>query len=350
MLAPGQPRMHFIAGMTLPRQEPHLTHWTVEEFTAAVAAKRGPHLNEVLTEGFAKPYFDSDQYYLTKQDAAEHERVFACFKANLLTLLDGQPGFSEEHLIYGQRHGKDPKHPEKPFKISFRAYLPGFKVHYPRLKELIEAKGLSGNTDGLLDTEVYKPNQQLLACMGCSKGEVFRKDRAKRFDSRVLQPVGPPHAPEEYLVQHLRGDERELLLPEPSVPAGLPPPASATAMSAATSADARASDAVDVEHVRKVLALLSDSRWDDRALWIKYGMALWHLAGDKLKAAWKERSQSYAQYDEQAADTAWASFGKGTFAGRPVTFGTICHHAKEDDPAGYARVQAEFAGDKVGGQ
>ena len=114
------------------------------------------------------------------------------------------------------------------------------------------------------------------------------------------------------------------------------------------SAAARPPDAVDVEHVRKVLALLSDRRWDDRALWVNYGIALWRLAGDKLKAAWKERSQSYAQYDEQAADTAWASFGKGTFTGRPVTFGTICHYAKEDDPAGYAKVQAEFAGDKVG--
>ena len=337
MLAPGQPRMRFNASMVKARRKPHLTHWTVEEFAAAVAATRRPHFVELLTEGLAKPYFDSDQYYKTKPDAAEHKRVFACFKANLLTLLDGQPGFNDDKLIYGQRHGRDPKHPETPFKISSWAYLPGFRVHYPRLKELIEAKGLSGNTDGLLDASVYKPGKQLLACMGCSKGDMTHKGN-DLHDGRVLRPVGPPHAPEAYLVQHLRGDERELLLPEPSVPAGLPPPAPAAAI-----ADARAPDAVDVEHVTKVLALLSDSRWDDRALWIKYGMALWQLAGDKLKAAWKQRSQSYAQYDEQAADTAWASFGKGTFTGWPVTFGTICHHAKEDDPAGYAKVQAEFA-------
>ena len=336
-----QPRMKFITSMIKPRTAPNIRDWTAAEFEAAVKATKKAHFNEVLQGGFTKAYFDSDAYYPECPAASEYKHVFACFQAVLLKLLDGQPGFHPKMLVYGERHGMDPKHPETPYKISFRAWLQGYKVEYPRLSAFILSKQLGGTRDGLLDINVYKASEQLLACMGCSKGSVACKGSFV-VDERVLKPVGPAQAIEAYLVQHLTGDEQELVLPpvdvsQPAIGPSAPP------RNVQPPAETRLPLEVDAEHVKQVLALLKDTRWDDRGLWVKYGLALWNFGGAGLKDAWKDRSKTYAKYDEQAAEATWASFGKRAFSGTPISFGTICQHAKEDDAAGFARVQAERA-------
>ncbi|KAK9823960.1 hypothetical protein WJX72_006668 [[Myrmecia] bisecta] len=185
-----QPRMKFVTSMIKPRTAPNIRDWTSTEFEAAVKGTKKPHFNEVLEGGFTKPYFDSDAYYPELPGPAEYTHVFACFQAVLLKLLDGQPGFHPNKLIFGERHGIDLKHPETPYKISFRAWLPGYKVEYPRLKAFMTSKQLGGTCDGLLDINVYKASEQLLACMGCSKGSIPYK-KSFVVDERVLKPFGP---------------------------------------------------------------------------------------------------------------------------------------------------------------
>ncbi|KAL3156888.1 hypothetical protein ABBQ38_001155 [Trebouxia sp. C0009 RCD-2024] len=327
------------------RTPPHIKLLTAQEFEAVVKAEKHPNFNELLCGGFTKPFFDSDAYYAEAPASTELTRMFDCFKTVLHRLLADQPGFTPDQLLYGSRHGIDPKHPEKPHKISFRAYLPGYKVEYARMARWIQDAGLQGSGEGLLDISPYKPGEQLLACMCCSKGLVTRKgQKQKVLDRRILQPIGQMLSMDQYLVQHLSGDEVELQLPS------RPPDAQGPAAQPAEHQDHAGSDfaqheAVDVELVCKVLALLHVSRWDDRDSWVKYGLALKNFGGEDLKQAWKQASKRSSKYNEAEAETTWASFGNSTPIAKlkPISFGTICKHAKQDDLAGYTKVRQDHA-------
>ncbi|KAL3149501.1 hypothetical protein ABBQ32_002283 [Trebouxia sp. C0010 RCD-2024] len=338
-------QLTFLEHMERKRTPPHIKLLTATEFEAVVKAEKHPNFNELLCGGFTKPFFDSDAYYAEAPASTELTRMFDCFKTVLHRLLANQPGFTPDQLLYGSRHGIDPKHPEKPHRISFRAYLPGYKVEYARMARWIQDAGLQGSGEGLLDISPYKPGEQLLACMCCSKGLVTRKgQKQKVLDRRILQPVGQMLSMDKYLVQHLNGDEVELQLPS------CPPDAQGPAAQPAELQDHAGSDfaqheRVDMELVCKVLALLHVSRWDDRDSWVKYGIALKNFGGEDLKQAWKQASKRSSKYNEAEAETTWASFGNSTPIAKlkPISFGTICKHAKQDDLAGYTKVRQDHA-------
>jgi len=109
-----------------------------------------------------------------------------------------------EVSVIGAFHGIDPKH--KKFKLSFRMWVTGFRVQYPHLRDLIEVKGVGGDGQALLDIAVYKGPEQLLNCMGCSKG-------GRIDDRRVLVPADTSLPWSTFLVQHLQGDERAMIVP-----------------------------------------------------------------------------------------------------------------------------------------
>ena len=331
------PRFQFIDSMVKKRVPGNITLWTAAELRTAMKADPGrtPHFFEILRGGYTKPYFDSDAYYKQPPSESERERVFQCFKDVLLELLNGAPGFLADRLVFGERHGIDPKHPEKPHKISFRAYLPGFKVQYPQLANLIQQRGLHGDTEGLLDISVYKESEQLMACMGCCKGTVPKPGQGILWDSRILRPLGPKQKIEAYLVQHLAGDKTELVLPDltPQPEPPLPPEATIQAPH-----DETQQTDIDMDYVRDVTALLKQHRWEGYAQWIDYGFALKNYGGERLKAVWKDCAKVSSDYDEEVADKKWAGFCQpdSNFSGKKISFGTICSHAKEDDPEGYA--------------
>ena len=69
--------------------------------------------------------------------------------------------------------------------------------------------------------------------------------------------------------------------------------------------------------------------------------------GNPLKAVWKDCSKVSSDYDEEVAESKWAGFCQpdSNFSGKKISFGTICRHAKEDDPEGFA--QKQLAGRSV---
>lgn len=89
--------------------------------------------------------------------------------------------------------------------------------------------------------------------------------------------------------------------------------------------------AAELPKVKIALSLLKSRRADDRDTWIEVGMTLAQL-GDTGFELWDEWSKQSAKYDEDDVAAKWRSFSEPQdVAGRkPVTLGTLYHHARED--------------------
>lgn len=153
--------MHFVRSMLVPRKTPAAREKNVFRCTAAEAqaASAGPRSN--LSEIFAgadtwtKPYLDTEAYQVTQPSALERDAALAAFKLNVARLMEDQPGFDPARVLYGERQGKDVK--KDLFKVSFRAWIPGFKVRYCRMPALIKQKGPRG---GLLRRRLRRQRLQ----------------------------------------------------------------------------------------------------------------------------------------------------------------------------------------------
>ena len=208
--------MRFVFSMSIPRTKPEDKSQNIHEWTLADAERaRSKHKNlcEFLSADrpWTKPFFDTESYHPTQPT---DEAIRAILERCLLSVdkvMEDQPGYTRSDVRVGQRHGIDPKHTA--YKVSFRMWVTGFKVQYPHLRELLELKGVGGDGEGLLDKSVYKGPEQLLNCMGCCKGTLRAAKGVQKVDKRLLKATDHDEPWSTYLVQHLRGDERPMIMP-----------------------------------------------------------------------------------------------------------------------------------------
>ena len=97
-----------------------------------------------------------------------------------------------------------------------------------------------------------------------------------------------------------------------------------------------------IERVRSALAVVPA---DDRATWIKFGMALKKdMGADAGYDLWISWSKTWDQFNQQDADHTWHSFHE-SHEGTPVTLGTVFHEARrygwvDDQPRMHEKLQA----------
>ena len=240
---------------------------------------------------YVKPYFDSDARYVHEHevDDVEKSRVFGLFKENVCKVMQEQDGFNECQILFGERHGFDVKHPERPHKISYRAWILGWKVRYPLLRQMILDKNLQGDTDGRLDDSVYKATEQLLGCVYACKGSMM-VNKKKVNDLRVLEPIGVAHPYKDYLVQYLEGNEKVVVWnPEPLNAQGQ--------RSAIVEAEPGASDGNPESHesLAELLDIFVVDRADNRSEWVNIGHHLKAISDTNFGVwdAWSSKSAKY---------------------------------------------------------
>ena len=208
--------MRFVSSMSAPRTKPEDKRNNIMEWTLADAERaRSKHKNlcEFLSADrpWTKPFFDTESYHPTQPiDEAIHAILERCL-VSVDKVMQDQPGYARSDVRVGQRHGIDPKHGS--YKVSFRMWVTGFKVQYPQLRDLVDLKGVGGDGEGLLDKSVYKAPEQLLNCMGCCKGSLRAAKGVQKVDKRLLKATDHDEPWSTYLVQHLRGDERPMIMP-----------------------------------------------------------------------------------------------------------------------------------------
>lgn len=296
-----------------------------------------PNLCEYLQgdDYVVKLYFDSDQYYEDEPDDEECRRVFEAFKENVKIFMQGQEGFDIDKVKFASRHGLTLKK-DTPYKISFRAYGIEWTTPYSRMKNLIEIRGLQGDSDGKFDTKVYTPNEQLINCVFACKGGPKVK-----YDSRVLLPFGDPGSLSDYTIQYLRGDEKPLDFTkfvkkeEPIVN----PPASAIVLPIV---DVKYTTTKLIEKkIIDMLNMLKQERWDDRASWINIAIILKrHGGGDMYYPIWLKLSQTSRKFSSEIEVRAeWDSLSLD-FDKKPIGIGSLNRWAREDDPTTFHRVIA----------
>ncbi|KAK9806850.1 hypothetical protein WJX72_004974 [[Myrmecia] bisecta] len=272
--------------------------------------------NEWLSgpETWTNPYFDTEAYYETDPGPEEHQRVLSSFKDNVAKVCGQEPALT---AIYGQRHGHDPK--KNKYKVSFRAWLPSFKIKYVTLGPAIRAAGVFGDTDGLLDASVYTASEQLLGCIGCHKGKM----KGGAYDTRVLEPMEPGRPFTDYLVQHLKGDELELAVAFDANPAKKEKkkkPADRLQTSSSTETP------LTTEEGNQLVRMFSDEGVDDYGTWVDRLMLLKTLDID-VQAA-REWSMKGQKFDEDGFSKTWESLNPNG----QLTVASIFHFAKLGDP------------------
>ena len=338
------PPMYFVSSLIATNRP------TTGRFTLTVTTLPdhiGPDKNtcERLTSPrTVKPYFDSESYHDTPPTAKLIEKLFSGFLAGVRRVFALQPSRVEPDIITAQRHGFDPK--RKQHKVSFRAWVINYKVEYTLLKDTIIAASCSD----LFDISVYKPSEQLMCCVGCTKG---------RGDSRVLAPMDANVPLSAYIAQHLEGDEEQFVLTVPPAvmgrsdaahsaastvsrsdgdePAEALPPSPEEAARLKLVADHpinRLDSVASAETTLKYLNLLSKHRWDDRQTWVSLATVLKNSHGDELKENWFQLSKLSPKFDAGDAELVWGTVARPDYRGRKLTLRTLVKWANEDDPLG----------------
>ena len=267
---------------------------TIDEIAEKIQREKLSTYDEFFKDGdefFVKPYFDSDARYYHETDVndGEKSRVLELFKQNVCKVMDSQEGFSQAQLLLGERHGFDVKHPERPHKISFRAWILGWKVKYPMLKQMIIDNNLQGDSDGRLDDSVYKASDQLLGCVYACKGQMT-VNKKNVIDARILRPIGQPRPYKDYLVQHLEGNEKMVVwkrkLDRVSV---------RSAVAATPDAGPQAVPSATHENLADLLDILVLDRVESRSEWVNIAHHLKAISATNFEIwdAWSQKSQKY---------------------------------------------------------
>lgn len=330
--------MQFIRKLTDPRSKPadkakNIITLSVEEAASILCHKKKPAtLNHYFVgkNTYTIPYLDSDQYYVETPPQEEYDRIFDNFKGNIVRLMEDYSDFDPLSVLYASRHGFDPKHSDKAIKISYRAFLRGWKVKYTLLPNLINAKGLAGDKDGLFDINPYKVREQLLACIHGCKG---RLPGGKGEDNRVLTPI--TDAPfQDYLVQHFSGNEQEIVINDyvssrkTSVSDSVASPSSTAVVSVRKESD---------ENVFKLLECLSHDRWKHREDWRNIAFILDEEAGDHFDESFIKFSRTCPEkFDLDEVKTFLQKIHSSQYDGQKLTIATLHAMAKEDSPQIYA--------------
>lgn len=332
--------MQFIKSMATPRTSSadfakNVKTLTLAEVEKIIVDKDPPATlcEYIHGDKFVVPYFDSDNYYEEWPDTDEYDRILGCFGDNIATIMKDQEAFLRDSIIFASRHGVSPCHPDK-VKLSYRGYIPGWKIRVRDLGRLIESSDVKGESDGRLDITLYKKKDQLLATILCKKGFIPNKGD----DDRVLEPVGD--APfESYIVQNLKGDEKEIVtnFVEPVVRKSSkltkivkkeeePPSSSGEPPRERIETD---------ENIYRLLELLSLDRWKNYKDWRNIGFALIHEADDHFDDTFVKFSRNYDRFDEAEVRDHLRRWRDSTYAGEPITIRSLHTWAKVDSPITY---------------
>ena len=333
----------FVRDMTRPRKEGNLTMEDLQGAKWIIDRLKDPTLNERFEgdDTYTTAYFDSDNVYETEPAPEEIQRVYDNFKQNVKTAMQESPGFDlDAHALFGSSHGPILKNTKKMYKVSFRAWVPKYKVKYVKLGDHIRALNLQGDADGKLDASVYKSGEQLLRCIGAIKGKT---KGSKVVDRRKLVPIGPPQLFGSYIVQNLTGDEVEMVTRELEK-------ASLPTSSRVSQAAVQAPEGPEDE-VKSLIRMLGDHRAKSYEPWLQLGMAL-HTVGDQYLGDWiafSSKDPEKFMEDDGGCEAKWLTFGKGASTGRRLGLGSIHRWAKEDNPGVYNQFRLnkvpEFARD-----
>ena len=212
------------------------------------------------------------------------------------------------------------------FKVSFRLFVPQVCCPYTALKSFIEAHPVLSTVG--FDTSVYKPAEQLLNCIGCSK---------QRVGDRVFV-ITSNHTAIDTLVQYITGEERMLDVPTVCAPpvGRLAGAGSSRAVDNGAQSSQRTAPVRNNDNIVALLRLLSPKRWEDYAKWRDIATALKNDFGDKYREVWLNFSRISDKFQEDAARRLWEEVARDDFTGRRVTVGTLHKWARFDNPGAYA--------------
>jgi P4 family phage/plasmid primase-like protien len=296
-------------------------------------------------------YLDHDGEVSTVEPTKEQlQDILQAFCEKTAILLAGQPGYDPANLRLACRRGYDPK--KKGFKPSVRGWVTGLQVEYPQMPTLIKARCL----DGFFDTNVYKPNEQLLALPYGRKGKV-RVGREEHTDNRVLLPVIEEHPYADYLAQQVDPSWPVVSIPQ-AFPTS-PPRALALAAAAYTESPPSSSSpgpsscppspctpvaagpSCQPSELMQLLSMLKPARWDDRKDWVAIATVLKNEFGEDFRDQWIRHSANSSKFNLSDAVHTWESLAKANYSGKQLKIGTLHKMAKEDNPQAYQAFRAQ---------
>ena len=292
------------------------------------ADRKGHSLLEFLHDhAITKLYLDHETYFEHEPTEAQRLELEAAVRgrtSSIISLL-AAPGRPMSYRL-ATRHGYCPT--RKMHKLSFRPFPQGMRLRYTDIPKVLQVA--DQHADGFWDMSVYKPREQLLACVHGAKGA---------DDPRVLCPEHPDDDPLLYVAQHW--DEAWPLL-------DLPPDYDAECDVGGTIGagdmypDASECDEAQVAtaaHARALLACLSATTADDRAQWVRVATLLKRLSpAGALFPDFVAFSRKSAKFEGEAdCRKTWDSLSTETAFGRAsVGLGTLRFLAHRDDPVAYA--------------
>jgi hypothetical protein len=291
------------------------------------ADRKGHSLLEFLHDhAITKLYLDHETYFEQEPTEAQRLELEAAVRGRVDKII-GFFAAPDRPLSYSlaTRHGYCPT--RQMHKLSFRPFPQGMRLRYTDIPKVLRV--LDQDSDGFWDMSVYKPREQLLACVHGAKGA---------DDPRVLCPEHPDDDPLLYVAQHW--DEAWPLL-------DLPPDYDADCdVEQEVSSDEAGPIDVPPERlllVRQLLSCLSATTADDRAQWVRVATLLKRLspAGALFAdfVAFSSRSAKFA--GEADCRKTWDSLSTASAFGAPaVGLGTLRFLAHRDDPEAYARIAA----------
>lgn len=280
-----------------------------------------------------KVYLDRDLYLGTEAPSSElilhHEQLVSDMLDEIAVEL-AQPG--DDGMcprFVATRHGYCPKNGK--FKLSFRPFFQGVCIKYTDIPHLIRKLG----QESFWDMSVYKASEQLLSTIMGHKSD---------DDQRVLTPSNKPGEGSllAYIAQHVL----------PSWPIHTVDFRATTWAATATSTTrtvaipetcADASDVtVDPHFVRALVKCLGKSTSNDRAAWVRMGIALKNIGssmGDPgmFYEDWDTFSQLSPKYEDSGMEKVWN--GLARLRVKTSGMGSLCRRAKMDNPAMYMAAQ-----------
>ena len=298
----------------------------------ALLRQRGHTLVEFLSglDGelqYSKLYFDADRH--VGKDAPSADDT-AAFYNEVVTRMDRYmdilrpytPGVS---YVVAQRHGYCPKHSR--FKLSLRTFVQGISIHHSNCPAFIRALDPAVNDRSIKDyscfwdMSVYKRSEQMMCAINGKKGS---------GDTRVLEPLELSDLDDErilkYVVQHIEPDW---------FPVSFVDDADVDAVEEDGIVDGPSDD----DRVVRLVKCLGQATADDRNAWIRVGMILKGLGGQRYYAAWLAFSRLGTKFKSaNDCEKTWKTLRVAPAdapSPRILTIGTLCYFARCDDPVAY---------------
>ncbi|MEW5314996.1 MAG: hypothetical protein WDW38_006453 [Sanguina aurantia] len=216
---------------------------------------------------------------------------------------EGQDEDGVIRAVIASRHGWCEN--KKAWKISYRPFILGLRIRYAHIIHILRVTGQLCHEearDGFWDTSVYKPSEQLLACINGVKSHA---------DPRVLMPGPGSPSPLDYVAQVVEESWRLLTVPAEAITRGLVPPGPAFP------SPTRTSSPVSEALLRSIVNGLSATRASDRKEWIE---VVWAIGSVAAANGYSQAGEAIAQEFSRRCPTKYSAraVSKAYRSGRPT--------------------------------